>query len=156
MSDIAATISSFALMPYNADKKHFVRGRFNVLAAGIEVRGCSLIRTLKDGLTIAGPRLEGDNAPLSIVFIDDKLRHAVQKIDTCTIDIVETFRLLTLASDPDFVVLRLETRDGKVHNFGIDRAGFTHVVSAWNFDLGAMAGAKKSGARVAAAQQKAS
>lgn len=66
--------------------------------------------------------------------------------DTVHVDMVETFRLLVPQGEPNFVVLRIETQDGKSHNFGLDRASFAHTVKVWNFDLNAMAGAIESGA----------
>jgi hypothetical protein len=68
--------------------------------------------------------------------------------DTVQVDMVETFRLLTPQGDPNFVVLRIETQDGKTHNFGLDRASFCHTVKVWNFDLNAIAGAIESGAPI--------
>ncbi len=55
--------------------------------------------------------------------------------DTVHVEMVETFRLLTPQGDPNFVVLRVETQDGKTYNFGLDRAGMAHTVKVWNFDL---------------------
>lgn len=66
--------------------------------------------------------------------------------DTVHVDMVETFRLLTPQSEPDFIVLRIETRDGKTFNFGLDREHFAHTIKVWNFDLNAIAGAIETGA----------
>lgn len=58
---------------------------FDVVANGIEMRGCSFVRTNKYGLTVFPPRLEVPSATnrRSVVFADDSLReaviHAVQK-----------------------------------------------------------------------------
>jgi hypothetical protein len=66
--------------------------------------------------------------------------------DTVHVNMVETFRLLTPQSEPAFIVLRIETRDGKSFNFGLDREHFAHTVKVWNFDLNAIAGAIETGA----------
>lgn len=59
---------------------------------------------------------------------------------TLHVDHVKEFRLFTPVSDPNFIVLRIETRDG------LDRAGFTHTVRAWAFDLSAIESAVNTGA----------
>lgn len=64
---------------------------------------------------------------------------------TIHVDQVKEFRLFTPVSDPDFIVLRIETSDGKTHNFGLDRKHFTHTVRVWAFDLGAIESAVNSG-----------
>lgn len=66
--------------------------------------------------------------------------------DTVHVDMVKEFRLLTPADEPDFVILRVVTQDGAVHNFGLDRASFTHTVRVWAFDLGALEAAAERGA----------
>ena len=38
--------------------------------------------------------------------------------DTLHVDMVQDFRLLTPKTDPDFIMLRITTRDGKSFNFG--------------------------------------
>lgn len=57
---------------------------FDVIANGIEMRGCSFVRTKNYGLTVFPPRLEAPGAARrSVVFAQDSLRaavvHAVQK-----------------------------------------------------------------------------
>lgn len=66
--------------------------------------------------------------------------------DTIHVDQVEEFRLLTPHNDPSFIILRVKTRDGTVHNFGMDRASLTHTVRVWAFDLGAIESAIETGA----------
>ncbi len=66
--------------------------------------------------------------------------------DTIQVDQVEEFRLLTPHNDPSFIILRVKTRDGTVHNFGMDRASLTHTVRVWAFDLGAIEIAIETGA----------
>lgn len=65
---------------------------------------------------------------------------------TVPVDMVKTFRLLTPGNDPNFIILRIETQDGKTQNFGMDRPGFAHTVEVWNFDLSAVASAIEAGA----------
>lgn len=57
---------------------------FDVIANGIEMRGCSFVRTKNYGLTVFPPRLEAPGTGRrSVVFAEDSLReavlHAVQK-----------------------------------------------------------------------------
>lgn len=66
--------------------------------------------------------------------------------DTIHVDQVSEFRLLTPHNDPSFIILRVKTSDGKVHNFGMDRASLTHTVRVWAFDLGAIESAIETGA----------
>lgn len=58
--------------------------------------------------------------------------------DTVHVENVDEFRMLTPQGDPGYIILRVKTQAGEVHNFGFDRAAFTHVVRVWNFDLGAL------------------
>jgi hypothetical protein len=66
--------------------------------------------------------------------------------DTVQVDFIETFRLLTPINDPDLIVIRIETSDGVAHNFGVDRASFSHTVAVWHFDLNAVESAIATGA----------
>jgi hypothetical protein len=54
---------------------------FNVEAFGIEIRGCKLIRTEKDGLTVTAPSLDDDRAAQrrAISFKGDLTRSAILK-----------------------------------------------------------------------------
>jgi hypothetical protein len=61
------------------------------------------------------------------------------------VDMVESFRFLTPGDEPNFVILRIATQDGKTYNFGLDRVDFTHVQRVWAFDLGALDRAIESG-----------
>jgi hypothetical protein len=66
--------------------------------------------------------------------------------DTVNVDNVSVMRLLRPRGEPGFVILRVETRDGKNFNFGMDRDAFSHAVDVWRFDLDAVASALQSGA----------
>jgi len=59
--------------------------------------------------------------------------------DIVHVDMVASFRLLTPQSEPNFVVLRIDSQDGKTYNFWL--VSFAHTVKVWNFDLQAIAGA---------------
>ncbi|MEJ0097887.1 MAG: hypothetical protein WDM84_08095 [Bauldia sp.] len=59
---------------------------------------------------------------------------------------VETFRLLTPARHPELIIVRIETSDGRVHNFGVERKAFAHTAKVWAFDLGALDKAVEAGA----------
>lgn len=61
------------------------------------------------------------------------------------IDMVSECRILTPHGEPDFLILRVSTLDGKTHNFGFTREGLTHTVRVWAFDLGALESTLKSG-----------
>jgi hypothetical protein len=60
------------------------------------------------------------------------------------VDMVASFRLLTPQSEPNFVVLRINTQDGKTYNFWL--VSFAHTVTVWSFDLQAIARALERGA----------
>lgn len=69
-----------------ADHKIAQSGRriiafFNVEAFGIEIRGCKLVRTEKDGLTVTAPSLDDDRAAQrrAISFTGDATRSAILK-----------------------------------------------------------------------------
>ena len=68
-----------------------------------------------------------------------------QKNDAVHVDMVDEFRLLTPASDPNLVILRVKDRSGKVYNFGADRRGLTQAVRVWAFDLSALESAVETG-----------
>lgn len=51
------------------------------------------------------------------------------------VDSVSEMRLLHRKSDPDFIVLRIETQGGKRHNFGLNRAGLLSTIEQWRSDL---------------------
>jgi hypothetical protein len=55
------------------------------------------------------------------------------------VDMVASFRLLTPQSEPNFVVLRINTQDGKTYNLWL--VSFAHTVKVWSFDLQAIEGA---------------
>lgn len=50
---------------------------FDVQICGLLIRGCALIRTANDGLTISTPRLETDPARRGVSFTSDAVRNAV-------------------------------------------------------------------------------
>ena len=54
---------------------------FNVEAFGIEIRGCKLIRTEKDGLTVTAPCLDDGRAAQrrAVSFKDDTTRSVILK-----------------------------------------------------------------------------
>jgi hypothetical protein len=58
--------------------------------------------------------------------------------DEVNVDNIESFRLFSVKDDPDYMVLRIETRDGRAFNFGLARKHFSHVVEVWNHDLAAI------------------
>lgn len=67
-----------------ADQKIADTGRriiafFDVDVCGIEIRGCKLVKTEKDGLTVTTPALDGDRTVQrrSVVFKSDATRAAV-------------------------------------------------------------------------------
>ena len=66
--------------------------------------------------------------------------------DIIHVDLVAEFRLLTPARDPNFVMIRVVTQEGKVHNFGLDRASLSHIVRVWAFDLAALKATAETGA----------
>ncbi len=66
--------------------------------------------------------------------------------DTVHVENVDEFRMLTPHHDPSYIILRVKTQTGEFHNFGFDRAAFTHVVRVWAFDLGAIENAIETGA----------
>jgi len=64
--------------------------------------------------------------------------------DIVHVDMVASFRLLTPQSEPNFVVLRIATQDGKTYDFWL--MSFAHTVKVRNFDLQAIEGAIERGA----------
>ena len=58
--------------------------------------------------------------------------------DTVHVENIDEFRMLQPHGEPDYIILRVKTQAGEIHNFGFDRAAFTHVVRVWAFDLGAL------------------
>jgi hypothetical protein len=76
--DEGIVVFGITLTNYLPERANHVIANFDLRVHGIEIRGCVLIRTPKNGLAIAGPRLEKDTARRSITFTDDKLRHAIQ------------------------------------------------------------------------------
>jgi hypothetical protein len=58
--------------------------------------------------------------------------------DVVHVETAVEFRMLQPHGEPDYIILRAKTQAGEVHNFGFDRAAFTHVVRVWAFDLGAL------------------
>jgi hypothetical protein len=130
-------------------RKYFVTG---AKAIGDEL-GCSPItvpRMIKSKLLKAFRT--GDNrSPWKVWLAEiERIRGCIKQMepaecDTIHADMVQTFRLLRHPSHPDLTILRIETQDGKVLNFRVEREAFAHVVSVWNFDLGAIARAIESG-----------
>ena len=66
--------------------------------------------------------------------------------DIVHVDMVASFRLLTAQSELNFVMLRINAQDCKIHNFLL--VNFAHTVTVWNFDLQAIAGMIDRGARL--------
>lgn len=65
--------------------------------------------------------------------------------DTVHVDMVETFRMLRADREPDLIVLRIETQDGRAFNFGLSLKYMAHTARVWAFDLGAIEGAIETG-----------
>jgi hypothetical protein len=76
--------------------------------------------------------------------------------DEVHVDNIENFRLFSVKDDPDYTVLRIETRDGRAFNFGLDRKYFSHVVEVWNHDLAAIDTAIANGQPIPETARKAS
>lgn len=52
---------------------------FDCEIVGIEIKGCALIRTEQDGLTIGLPQLDTLQAQRGVKIVDNKLRNAVTR-----------------------------------------------------------------------------
>jgi len=64
--------------------------------------------------------------------------------DEVHVDMVETFRMLRADREPDLIILRVETWDGKAFNFGLSLKYMAHTARVWAFDLGAIESAIES------------
>ena len=58
--------------------------------------------------------------------------------DEVHVDMVQTFRMLRADREPDLIILRVETQDGKAFNFGLSLKYMAHTARVWAFDLGAI------------------
>jgi hypothetical protein len=59
--------------------------------------------------------------------------------DVVRVELVAEFRLLTVMTEPNSLVIRVRTRGGREHNFGIPRDDMIHVIEQWLIDLRAEA-----------------
>lgn len=76
--------------------------------------------------------------------------------DEVNIDNIEFFQMFSVSDDPEYLVLRIKTRDGRTFNFGLARKYFSDVVKVWNHDLAAIDQAIANGQPIPETARKAS
>ena len=78
MPDVTITGLNIVARPRPNAGGSRILAHFDCKVAGIELRGCVLVRTNKDGMVAWPPKLEGPEAVRrSVAFVDDALRHAL-------------------------------------------------------------------------------
>ena len=95
---------------------------FDVEANGLEMKGCALVRTPKQGLTVWAPKVEGPGAlQRAVTIVDSSLRHAMM------MQAREAYRKIG-GTEAEFIGTAIPADPTEYHE-ATDRAGLARYLS---------------------------